>query len=285
MAVRTWEGTVDGAWGTAGNWLEAAVPISGDNVYIVSGSVDIDGSDQSAVTLGSLTVGTQYTGSIGTSGTKLQISSTDFDFSGNGASNYIEGTFTTITVQNTGTGSTALNISGDGSSDTIATLRILGGMGQINIASSCDILTKIEQIGAGSVTTNIADGTDIGAACTLKMDSGTFEMNQVVPIITIFGGKLISAIDSGTVISLDIYGGRVRWNPTAACTITTLAVYSGLFDSRDSLAPTFTVTNTTLHENGTIDERSGLQNATWTNALAMEGGQVLYDIGRQVTIS
>ena len=285
MAVRTWEGTVDGAWGTAGNWLEAAVPVSTDNVYIVSGSADIDGSDQSAVTLGSLTVGTQYTGSIGTSDTKLQISSTDFDFSGNGASNYIEGTFATITVQNTGTGSTALNLSGDGSSDTIATLRILGGMGQINIASSCDILTKIEQIGARNVTTNIADGTDIGAACTLKMDSGTFEMNQVVPIITIFGGELIAAVDSGTVTSLDIYGGRVRWNPTAACTITTLAIYRGLFDSRDSLAPTFTVTNTTLHENGVINEASGLQNATWTSALSMEGGEVIYDIGRQVTIS
>jgi hypothetical protein len=282
MADKIWIGT-DGVWTTAGNWSPSGVPASSDDVYIVSGSDDITGSDQSAVTLGRLVVGQQFTGSIGTNGTKLQINATNFDYSGTGPSTYIEGTFATLTVQNTSTEATALNLSGD--SDTITTLRILGGRGTINVASSCNIVTTIEQIGAEGVTTNIADSTTIGGSCTLTMDSGKFELNQAVPTITIFGGELEAILDTGTVTTLEQYGGRVRWKPTASCTLTTLTLYSGLFDSRDSTAPEFTVTNTTVHENGVIDERSGLENATWTNPIAMEGGEVRYDSGRSVTIS
>jgi len=285
MATRTWVGTTDGDWGTASNWAETTIPISGDDVYIVSGSVDIDGSDQSGVTLDRLVVGTQYTGSIGTSATKLQISATDFDYASNGKTTYIEGTYVTLTVQNTSTDSNALNIYG--SSDTITKLRILGGRGGINIDSTCSLGSSsiIEQIGASGVTTNIADGTTIDATCKLTMDSGKLELNEAVATITVFGGELVATLDSGTVTDLDLFGGRVRWNPTASCTISTLSVYGGLFDSRDSIAPTFTITNTVLHESGTIDERSGIENAVWTNAISMEGGEVKYDIGRQVTIN
>ena len=284
MPTRTWVGTTDGNWATASNWDETTVPINGDDVYIVSGSADIDGSDQSAVTLGRLVVGTQYTGNIGTSDTKLQISATDFDYASNGATTYIEGTFVTLTVQNTSSDSNALNLYG--SSDTITKLRILGGKGGINIDSSVefDSSSIIEQIGAGGVTTNIADGTTVHANCTLTMDSGKLELNQAVSTVTIFGGELLATLDSGTVTDLDIYGGRVRWTPTASCTITNLNLYSGLFDSRDSIAPAFTITNTTIHENGTLDERSGLENATYTS-INLEGGEIKYDTGRSVTIN
>jgi hypothetical protein len=283
MPIRTWVGTTDGDFSNDTNWVEGVVPITGDNVYVVSGEVDIDGSDQSAILLASLTVGSKYTGLIGTLATKLQIDATVFDYAGKGTSTYIEGTLTTVTVQNTSSNSLALNISG--ATDTIDTLRVLSGSGGVNIASSCNITTTIEQIGASGVTTNIALGTTIGAACSLKLDSGRFEMNEAIPAITIFGGELVAAIASGTVTTLDMYGGRVRWNPTAACTITTLAIYTGKFDSRDSLAPVFTVINTTLHENGIIDERSGLENASWTSPLNIEGGEVKYDTNRQVTIT
>ena len=286
MAVRTWVGGESGAenvWTDMANWLETTVPESTDDVYIVSGSVSITGLDESDVTLNSLTVGSRYTGEIGSSGTKLQINATTFSFAGHGETNYIEGQFTSVTVQDTSTNSAALNLSG--SSDTITTLRILGGRGGVNIASSCHLVTTIEQIGADGVTTNIADETTIGGSCSLKIDSGRMELNQAVPTITVFGGELQAGLDSGAVTTLDIYGGRVRWNPTAACTITTLSIYSGLFDSRESLAPAFTITNTTLHEGGIIAERSGLENATWTNPISIEGGEVRYDTGREVTIT
>ena len=283
MATKTWVGTTNSTWTTATNWEGGVIPEAGDDVYIVSGSVSIDGIDQATIALGSLTVGQQYTGSIGTSGAKLQIDATNFDYSGVGESAYFEGTYTTLTVQNTSTADTALNLSG--SSDTITTLRILGGRGTINIASDCNITTTIEQIGADGVTTNIADSTTIGGSCALTMDSGKLELNQAVPTITVFGGELEAVLDTGTVTTLNQYGGRIRWNPSASCTITTLTVYSGLFDSRDSTAPAFTVTNTTVHENGIVDERSGLQNATWTNPIAMEGGEVKYDVGREITVT
>jgi hypothetical protein len=283
MATRTWVGGTSSVWSTASNWSPATVPVATDDVYIVSGSVDITGIDQSSITLNSLTVGTQYTGKIGSSSAKLQINATNFNFSGNGETNYIEGQFTTVTIQNTSTSANALNLYG--SSDTITTLRVLGGRGTINIDSTCNLVTTIEQIGADGATLIIADGTTIGGSAALTMDSGKVEMNQAIPTVTVFGGELKSTLDSGTVTTINQYAGRIRWNPSASCTITNLNVYAGTFDSRDSTSPTFTVTNTTLHD-GTIDERSGIENGVWTNPISVNGdGEVKFDTGRTVTIS
>ena len=135
------------------------------------------------------------------------------------------------------------------------------------------------------MTLNIADAATIGGSCTLVSDSGRLELNQAVPTITIYGGVADIQLDSGTVTTLDQYGGRVRWIPTAACTITTLTLYGGLFDSRDSTAPLYTITNSTVHENGVIDERSGLENATYTTPINIEGGEVRYDSGRTITVT
>ena len=281
MATRTWTGTAgDNDWSNTANWDEGSVPVSSDDVYIVSGSESIDGYDASAVTLDSLVVGSQYTGTIGSSGAKLQISSTVVDFSGKGVT-YLEGDYVTFTVLDTATGSTALNISADGADD-ITTLRILGGSGTINLAATCD-LTTIEQIGADGVTLSIADSVDLTGA-TLTMDSGIVEMGQAVPTIVVFGGELKSTIDSGTITSIDQYGGKIRWSPTASCTITTLTVYAGKFDSSNSTAPTFTITNTTLHD-GELDERSGIENAVYTNPISTGSAEIKYDAGREITIN
>ena len=289
MAIRVWWGEFSGEvgnWNEGHNWLDGAgddagdPPVNGDDVYIVSGSVSITGYDASAVTLDSLVVGSQYTGTIGSSGAKLQISSTVVDFSGKGVT-YLEGDYVTFTVLDTATGSTALNISADGADD-ITTLRILGGSGNINLAASCD-LTTIEQIGADGVTLSIAASVDLTGA-TLTMDSGIVEMGQAVPTIVVFGGELKSTIDSGTITSIDQYGGRIRWSPTASCTITTLTVYAGKFDSSNSTAPTFTITNTTLHD-GELDERSGIENAVYTNPISTGSAEIKYDAGREITIN
>ena len=281
MTVRIWSGAAgDSLWNTVGNW-DTGVPITGDDVYIISGSASINGYDASAVTLDSLVVGSQYTGTIGTSGAKLQVSATDVDFSGQGVT-YLEGDYVTFTVLDTSSSATALNISAGGSDD-ITTLRILGGSGNINLAASCDI-TTIEQIGAGGVTLSILDSVDLTGA-SLTMDSGIVEMGQAIPTITIFGGELKSTIDSGTVTLLEQYGGKVRWNVTAACTITTLTIYAGLFDSSNSISSQFTITNTTIHEQGILNEKSGISNCLFGSALLMEGGEVIYDIGRSITIS
>ena len=280
MAVKQWISTSSTDWNTAGNWSPSGVPTDADDVYITSGSTNIAGFDASATELDSLTVGSKYTGTIGSRGTKLELDATTFNFSGNGDT-YIEGIYTTLTVQDTSTSTTALNLSGS----TITTLRVLGGKGTVTVAADSTISTTIELIGADGVTLNIADAATIGGSCTLVSDSGRLELNQAVPTITIYGGVADIQLDSGTVTTLDQYGGRVRWIPTAACTITTLTLYGGLFDSRDSTAPLYTITNSTVHENGVIDERSGLENATYTTPINIEGGEVRYDSGRTITVT
>jgi len=278
MATRTWDGSVDGDWTITGNWVENVVPVSGDEVYIVSGSVDIDASDQSAVDLDLLVVGSQYTGSIGTAASPLQIGATVFDFAGMGSVNHFAGVLDTVTVQNTGTSATALWLS----ESTIDTLRILGGNGTITIDDESTLTSKVEQIGATACTTDIASDTTFGGSCELVIDDGVLELNKACPTITTFGGSLKATVD-GTVTTLNMYDGLVRWTPTEDCTITTLTVYGGKFDSSESTAPSFTVIDTTLFD-GIIDERSGLLNATWTNSVVMEGGLVYYDINRKVAI-
>jgi len=277
----TWVGGASSVWTNTANWSPAQLPISGDSVFIVSGSVDITGVDQNDIVLARLVVGTKYSGSIGSSGTKLQISATDFDYSGRGDTCYIEGDFTTITVQETSTNANALNLYGAGDDD-ITTLRILGGRGTINVDASQDV-TTVECIGADGVTLVIADSTDLTGA-SLTMDSGTVEVNQAFPTMTIFGGECICTLDGGTITTFNQYGGRVRWNPTASCIITTLVIYAGLFDSRDSTSPTYTITNCTIHEQGILDERSGLANAVYTTPINCEGGEIKI-IDRVVTIS
>jgi len=279
MATREWISTSSTDWNTAANWSGTAVPVDTDDVYITSGSVNIAGFDASATQLNSLTIGSKYTGTIGSSGTKLKVDATTVNFSGRGDT-YLDGTYTTFTVMDSGPNTTALNIS----DSTITTLRVLGGSGTINISSST-LNTTIEQIGAEAVTTVINADNTIGGSCALTIDSGIMELKDAIPTVTCYGGLLDIELATGTITTLNQYGGRIRFIPTASCTITTLTIYSGLFDSRDSTAPTFTITNSTIHENGTLDERSGLENATFTNPISIEGGQVRYDTGRTVTIS
>ena len=166
-AVKQWISTSSKDFNTAGNWEPSGVPTDGDDVYITSGSTNIAGFDASATELDSLTVGSKYTGTIGSSGTKLELDATVFNFSGNGDT-YIEGIYGTLTVQDTSTSNTALNLSGS----TISYLRVLGGKGTVTIAADSTVNTSIELIGADGVTLNIADAATIGGSCTLVSDTG-----------------------------------------------------------------------------------------------------------------
>lgn len=281
MPDRLWTGAADSVWTNTLNWSPTTVPVAADDVYITSGSVDIASIDQNTIALGRLVVGSGYSGTIG-SGGALHIDATSLDYSGQGSTAIFKGTYTTVTVQDTSTSATALKL--DGSSDTIGTVRILGGKGTVTLAEDSEITGTIEQIGASGVTTIVEDGitlTTVDVIC----DSGKLELNEAPTNLTIFGGDVDALLDTGTVTAVDIYGGRLRWSPTASCTITTLTVYAGTFDTRNSSAPEFTITNSTIHEAGIIDERSGLANARWYNPVNIESGRVMFDMGRLVTIT
>lgn len=78
MAKNYWL-DIDGNWGNTANWSLAAVPVNGDDVYILSGAQNIaSGLAQSAVTLSSLTIGMGFTGTIGTTSAYLAIGATNW---------------------------------------------------------------------------------------------------------------------------------------------------------------------------------------------------------------
>lgn len=84
--VLSWTGAIDGTpttgtWSTAGNWTDLgtgvaalAAPATGDTVYIVNTNhAIVSGLSQAAVDLAFLTIGSGFTGQIGSSGTPLTI--------------------------------------------------------------------------------------------------------------------------------------------------------------------------------------------------------------------
>ena len=276
MADKLWVGA-DDDWATSGNWSPVDKPIAGDDVYITGGTQDIAAYSE-AIALGRLVVGAGYSGSIA----ELTIDASSIDYSGQGTTAIFKGTYPTVTVQDTSTSDTALKI--DGSGDLVGVVRILGGKGTVTLGANCEITGTIEQIGASGVTTIIQDGITL-TTVDIICDSGKLQINEAPTNLTLFGGDVDALLDAGTVTAVDIYGGRLRWSPTASCIITTLTVYSGTFASRESAAPEFTITNSTVHEAGIIDERSGLENARFYNPVNMEGGRIHFDIGRSITLA
>lgn len=277
MADKLWVGATD-VWNLSSNWSPTGIPAASDDVYITGGSQDIAAYTELAFALGRIVVGAGYSGSIA----NLIMDADSIDYSGQGTTAVFKGTYTTVTVQDTSTSDTALKI--DGSSDTVATVRILGGKGTVTLAAGCEITGTIEQIGASGVTTIIQDGITL-TTVDIICDSGKLQINEAPTNLTLFGGDVDALLDAGTVAAVNLYGGRLRWSPTAACIITDLTVYSGTFDSRESAAPEFTITNSTVHEAGIIDERSGLENATYSTPINMEGGRVIFDIGRAISLA
>lgn len=277
MANRTWTGAVSGAWGTAGNWAEAAVPIDGDDVFI-QGSVSITGSDQSATELASLRVSPHYTGDIGSSGTYLQIDAVTFDYAGHGSA-YINGIFTTLRVTGA-VGDTALNMLG-----SVVTARITGEAvnGLITFGNSM-VLDLLEVQSAGGTRIDLGTGilTAAAGAPSLTMDSGQVECSSALATVEMVGGSLTH--DTGAIATLQLESLATCIYKSSG-TITTLTVYGGLFDGTQNTNPSTTITNASIHENGEIDVQSGLRNFTFTNGIIYHGGAVKPDHGQTITFA
>jgi hypothetical protein len=286
MANKTWLGGT-GVWDLDTNWSPTGIPAAADTCFIVSGDVDITGATVASGSVTRIVVGANYTGSIGTSALQLGVDCADLDYGGRGDEAHFLGTYTTITVQETGSGSSALNIYGNGTDDRLTTLRIVGGRGGINIDGTCIFNTGgvIDQIGSNGVTTTMGSAITFDGTCQATIDSGVFVMDVAVPNITMFGGTLESTLASGTITLWEIYDGRAKFTPTASCTISQLTMYGGNFDTEDSTAPSFVITDCTLFDSSLLNEMSGLRNILFTFPVKMEGGEIRYDIGRTIAIS
>ena len=151
------------------------------------------------------------------------------------------------------------------------------------MSGTTEVTGAISIIGASSARLEIESGADMDTA-DLTMDDGRVVTYEELDTVTMFGGTCEFVNNAGTTNAITMYGGTCRYKPTGETILTTLLMYGGFFDMRGCNAPTHTITNTTLYSGAMLDERNGLENCVYTNALTM-GGIIKCDSGRQVTVS
>lgn len=274
MAVIYWVSTSSQTWSTGANWSGGSAPGSSDTAVFTGkkSNVSVDGATVTGCT--AVRISNDYTGSIGSSGTPLTFQTnavTYLDIFGTG-SYYFSSSGVAITntfVNTNNKGDTAVNLKGTltnvyalkgrlnlQSSGTVTTLFAgyqgsRGGDIYVTIQSSVT-LTTVNQTG-GYITSQ-------SAFTTLNQDPGA-TLQQTI----------------GNVTTANVRGTYVY--QTDGGTITTLVVWpNGLCDMSQE-GSTKTITNTTIHNGGTVDIRNGSAEAsiTFTNTpiLIGENAQLL----------
>jgi len=252
-ATRTSNGTGD--WGTAGTWVENAVPVNGDSV-IIKNTHSVTVSSAQACTAVNINTGGTLTVN---DDIILSVSST---FTNNG-------TFTqhrnTITFNGAG-GSLA------GSSTTVVcnlTINLSSSTGVVSMTSSAATL----QYNSGGGTLTLTNGIfKIGASNTLTMTSngGSNTINNPNT-----GGSLATTgtngSDGGTIFLTT--GGSNAFNLTGTGQITMYNLQCG--SSVGSANRNITQTNTNVKINGTLTLQDN--NASWSsNSPAYGSASTLY---------
>ena len=285
-------------WDVAANWSTGTVPAGGDDVIIQNSANPIlHGLDQSAVTLGSLSIDQSFTGTIG--------------LARNNAAGYVEYRdqylkigATTITIgRGDGAGSgrikidtlavqTTFNVSNSGSAagngvkailwkGTHAANSVLVNKGSFAAAHFAGETATIATLKQG-YRTNVAGDSDVRlgsgcslASCAITKLGGTLEINSDFASLTQLHGETV--ILAGSPGTLSIAGGSVRYRSAGTYTSATVSG-GGELDFRRDLQPR-TGTNTTLHKGATL--RDPAQTVTFTNpiALACELADVTLELG------
>ncbi len=185
MANRTWETVANGNtgdYGVAANWVENAVPVNGDDVFIVGDANITAGLNQSLVTLSDFNVGDTYFGKIATSpSNQLQVNSTNAHFASNGSGAWIDGTFTTFRViGGERGGSDFLHLDG-----VITTLDITAGRGTLSIVTGAT-LTNILMAADPQLKFVIPEG--VAGTIAITQDGGTIEVSSNLDSLTLESG-------------------------------------------------------------------------------------------------
>lgn len=236
------------------NWLEGAVPVANDVVYLTGSTSILYGLNQSAVEVDGFYVTASFTGDIGRAGAYLQIDVEDalrFEYSGTGTA-YIDVGTAAISpvVKKTRTASGGLaglylkgsalvtidHQSGVVSLDTATVTTYLAAKGTVVYVTPGCTLTTLHNSG-GVVTLEVAittannqSGTlttsGSGAVGTLNLDGGTAILNSSGTVTTCNadGGvlDLTGSRIARTITTLNFRGAKVRYDP-AVITIGTAA--------------------------------------------------------------
>lgn len=274
MATRTWVGTTSENWGTASNWLEGSVPVTGDDVHLLNNAVNVSaGLDQHTVTLNSLTIDLSYVGTIGAAG----IASTS----------YLQiGCSGVVTIGATGAngsrsaGSGRLNL--NFGSTTPTSINVLGsanggtdtGQPPVRIKGSALAIVNIidgvvgianEPSEAATATTVSVGLQDQASFPTVYLGRGTAITKLIVAngscidwtdnytdTVTVLGGVYIRK-GGGQVGTLNAKGGAVY--PQGTGTITNMNVSGNVDFSGDTRGKS--VTYTTVVPGASINARNG----------------------------
>lgn len=248
-----WSATIGGSAGSA------ATPVTGDDVYILTGTADITGTlNQSAVALNSLTIG--FSGTIGTSGASLQIGLG----TGDSAHVYGAGRINLALTDNT----TTLNVYDDFS----GILTLTGGaIGTIvagrngNVVINAGTITGIETAGCSVIS---------GAGATVSLFyayGGNHLFEASIGTLQTYGRATFRTfgLAVGITSAASVFGNSTLIHDSAG-TINNLKVYT------DGTAVTpgnyggFTVTFSTKYIGGRMFETTSVP-ITYTNATTKYG--------------
>lgn len=276
MATRTWLDS-NGDWEDTDNWSGATAPVTGDTVIIASGSQNITTNlDQSAVDELTIIIGEDFQGTIGTSGTNLEVGD-DITLRFNGKR--CQGCFITIT-------------SGDvyvtGASHYPNSLVLNGTVTSIYVSAANNLT-----LGSALTATNLyLEGPQITATLesglTLTnafVNAGVITCQAALTNLYMSGGlwkHMGTSTNDITLVELRAAQARFIWDAPGS-TIGYATVYAGIFDG--SVDPgAKTLTDGEVHFGGTLNLSNGLDTITATYPVAVYAGTLILDASQSSTV-
>ena len=283
MAVVTWTGTTNGDWNTTTNWSTGALPGAGDDVIFNTSSRDVTiSSSVAGTTYGSLKILDGFTGSLGVSGTKLEVMATSLLIATDAAKIHLDGHHTTAIITDIHPGTAASPNVTFGTSSQITTLRITGGAGAVEVASAG--ITTTQMLDAPRAVLSIL--STASSVATILMDSGTITTAESITTADVSGGSLeLTSAAGATTVNLT-GSGTLRHNSTG--TVATLNVFDRacLATTAGNSTSTGAVFTTTNLFDGQIDERNGAATTTFSNGIVVNGaGTIRPDVSRTLTVT
>lgn len=250
-------------WNTAANWFTAAVPATGDTVYLDDSATSdiLYGLSQTGIDTVSMFAPMGLTKSFGSSGYSFKPGNNwvvDVGDSGNVGSpasgsplfkiNFGTNTFT-LTARNSAafssmTGRAPIQITGGSSSSKLYVV----GPARVDVAAGAGDTASLSVIGNSGGSSNVI----VGSGCTLitgDCSAGTTIFNCGMTTLSTTSGASVTTQGSGAITTASI-GGQANLNSTG--TITTLNVYAkGVANFANNIASR-TVTTANLYADGTI---------------------------------
>jgi hypothetical protein len=249
MAERRWDGSASTSWATAANWSGTAVPVDSDDVIFDGNTTQncITGMGQGAIDLASLTIHSSYTGTIGASGTPLEIEVSGDLYAGGTGDLYVQsasaslGTNGTIDrlIVNTSGNVFLSSFANDGSNTTDFATVIVNSGTVLAYGKAESVATHGGE--AGTVIGNliIAPSSGRGSGVSVTIGEECYKVNGTVfTNVTIEGGLLNM---SSSMLQVDMSGGTITHGGTLYSltanddTITTLNLHGGTLNWQPSV--------------------------------------------------